>query len=40
MIVDHLYKEHAGALTFANMADVMAECAQSILRLSNSLKDG
>jgi hypothetical protein len=34
-----MYKEHADALTFAKMADVMAECAQSILRLSNSPKD-
>jgi hypothetical protein len=39
LIVDHMYKEHADALTFANMADVMGECAQSIQRLSNSLKD-
>jgi hypothetical protein len=39
LIVDHMYKEHADALTFANIADVMAECAQSILRLSNTLKD-
>jgi hypothetical protein len=40
LIVDHMYKERANELTFANMANVMAECAQSILRLSNSLKDG
>jgi hypothetical protein len=40
LIVDHMYKEHGDDLTFANMADVMAECAQSIQRLSNSLKDG
>jgi hypothetical protein len=39
-IVDHMYKEHADVLTFANIADVMAECAQSILRLANNLKDG
>jgi hypothetical protein len=38
-IVNHMYKEHADALTFANIADVMAECAQSILRLSKTLKD-
>jgi hypothetical protein len=40
LIVDHMYKKHAHDLTFANIADVMAECAQSILRLSNNLKDG
>ena len=40
LIVDHMYKERANELTFANIANVMAECAQSILRLSNSLKDG
>jgi hypothetical protein len=40
LIIDHMYKEHADDLTFANIADVMAECAQSIQRLSNSLKDG
>jgi hypothetical protein len=38
-IVNHMYKEHADALTFANIADVRAECAQSILRLSKTLKD-
>jgi hypothetical protein len=38
LIVDHMYKEHADALTFANIADLMAECAQSIQRLSNTLK--
>jgi hypothetical protein len=38
-IVDHMYKKHANDLTFANIADVMAECAQSIQRLSNSLND-
>jgi hypothetical protein len=39
LIVDHMYKKHVNDLTFANMADVMAECAQSIQRLSNSLND-
>jgi hypothetical protein len=34
-----MYKEHADDLTFANIADAMAKCAQSIQRLSNSLKD-
>jgi hypothetical protein len=40
LIVDHMYQEHADTLTFANMADVLAECAQSIRRLSNRLNDG
>jgi hypothetical protein len=40
LIVDHMYKERAKDLTFANMAEVMAECAQSIQRLSNSLREG
>jgi hypothetical protein len=40
LIVDRMYKEHADALTFGNIADVMAECAHSILRLANNLKDG
>jgi hypothetical protein len=40
LIVDHMYNEHADELTFANIVEVMAECAQSILRLSNSLKGG
>ena len=40
LIVDQMYTEQANGVTFANIADVMAECAQSIPRLSNSLKDG
>jgi hypothetical protein len=35
-----MYTEQANGVTLANIADVMAECAQSIPRLSNSLKDG
>jgi hypothetical protein len=38
-IVDHMYKKHANDLTFANIADVMTECARSIQRLSNSLRE-
>jgi hypothetical protein len=39
LIVEHMYRGHANDLTFANIAGVMAECAQSIQRLSYSLKD-
>jgi hypothetical protein len=36
LIVDHMYKKHASDLTFGYIADVMAECAQSVERLSSN----
>jgi hypothetical protein len=38
-IIDHMYREHADKLTFANLNQVLSECAHSLARLNNSIED-
>jgi hypothetical protein len=38
-IIDHMYRERADALTFANLNHVLSECAHSLARLNSSIED-
>jgi hypothetical protein len=38
-IVDEMYRERADDLTFANLNQVLTECARSLARLNDSLED-
>ena len=38
-IIDHMYRECAGKLTFANLSQVLSECAHSLARLNSSIED-
>jgi hypothetical protein len=38
-IIDHMYRECADKLTFANLNQVLSECARSLARLNNSIED-
>jgi hypothetical protein len=38
-IIEHMYREHADELTFANLNHVLSECANSLARLNSSIED-
>ena len=38
-ILDHMYRKHGDGVTFANLASLIAGCAQDIVRLTENLKD-
>jgi hypothetical protein len=38
-IVDEMYRERAGDLTFANLTHVLTDCARLLARLNDSLQD-
>jgi hypothetical protein len=38
-MIDELYRERAGRLTFANRDDLFAECANALVRLDQSIED-
>jgi hypothetical protein len=37
-ILDHMYDKHADRLTFANVAELTAECGEAIVQLLKSVK--
>jgi hypothetical protein len=38
-MIDHMYRERAGKLTFANLNQVLSEWAHSLARLNSSIED-
>jgi hypothetical protein len=38
-IIDQMYRERADRLTFANLNEVLSECAHSLARLNSSIED-
>jgi hypothetical protein len=38
-IIDHMYRQRIDGLTFANLKDMIGECAQAIVKLGETLRD-